>query len=1107
MKRFGKNFIRAAVCAAGIALLFGVTACKELFADIEEDFSYWASEPVITGFRAASPVSVNAAGVQCVPSASPAVLTFTVRNPKNFSFIMPDTPGAPTDIVSFGSGIHDSSGTNPPAVTADYTLVQSARDTFTLTYTTAFLKRYEYGSANIGAAIKLYSTDGRKFNRIYKFDLYANTPPPDPAPVEAAAGKIALFKTYTADSQGKRYYVLCFKADGLPGENMPAGVPLHSDLTHVYVSKNGGTEKPYPVTLNSGGFNISQSGGNFIAKTDTDSLSNAEAGVFSGSPQPDSVPSGSWMLYLKTDIPVGGGTATYRIRLFDGKLYSGRAEQTIGKRTLPAPKVFAHADMDNTTVSGIYTEKGATDASGNEDFNATNSAAHSGSETDPIPVYSAYGEAVKLSIKQNDGNDYPTGVILSQGVQLVSGSGLNGSIDVKPDFIKLPSPADGGGEAVYKVTVKATGEGFDDSTTRTLYYKVCREVKAVSSTLPMWHILRKAISKTSAGGTVVINGEIKATDAGGNNGEITIGKSLTIEKADGATSAVINANKDNLSNGNKDRIFKVESGKTLTLKNLTLKGGMRPTGGGGSGIFVDSSAAASLTDCRIIDCVNKSGEGGAVYTKGTLSLTRGSIGGTGSWEGNKAKDGGGIYVKEGSCTLIGTQIVWNYADGGSGTGEGKGGGIYVDGEASCTLDGVTMQNNTVKDGSPNKGKGSAVYVAKKTDKTPTLTLKGNVQIGTSDLNSNSICLGYAVNGSTIQTAFVSATYAGLNYSAHINIEPEDYIKQCNRSLIRGGAINWRSDRFHLTNIPTGETWKLSSQNGNVAYPDELLLQKTSAKLIAPATGSWKALKEAVQSMAFDGTLTIDGTFTATSGDDSGEIVVNKSLTIKGDPSAVIDADNKCRIFKLGGLVTLENIMLQNGNANSPDEGMNGGGIYVTAGNSITLKDCIIEACKAGESGGGIYLGNPANRDHELKNTRIINCIANISNVSEELVGGGAIYFSTNNGNITLVMDKDSSVRLSAGPDANKPYKNDIFLIENAKIKLTGGAFAGNGPIARITPQKEIYGEGHQVLEGDITAGPSSKKNYLRFRVTPEVLSGGTTKQWYVGSDGKLTTTP
>ena len=118
--------MRTAVCAAGIALLFSVTACKELLADIEEDFSYWASEPVITGFRSASPAQTSPAGVQCVPSASDAVITLTVHNPKNFSFIMPDSSGTPADIVTFGSGIHDASGTNPPAVNADYTLVQSA---------------------------------------------------------------------------------------------------------------------------------------------------------------------------------------------------------------------------------------------------------------------------------------------------------------------------------------------------------------------------------------------------------------------------------------------------------------------------------------------------------------------------------------------------------------------------------------------------------------------------------------------------------------------------------------------------------------------------------------------------------------------------------------------------------------------------------------------------------------------------------------------------------------------------------------------------------------------------------------------------------------------
>jgi len=100
MRKIGTVLIGVASAAA----LLTITACKELFADIEEDFSYWASEPVITGFRSASPASVSAAGVQCVPSASPAVFTFTVRNPQSFSFVMPGT-GAPSDIVTFGSGI------------------------------------------------------------------------------------------------------------------------------------------------------------------------------------------------------------------------------------------------------------------------------------------------------------------------------------------------------------------------------------------------------------------------------------------------------------------------------------------------------------------------------------------------------------------------------------------------------------------------------------------------------------------------------------------------------------------------------------------------------------------------------------------------------------------------------------------------------------------------------------------------------------------------------------------------------------------------------------------------------------------------------------------
>lgn len=40
-----KNIIRAVVCAAGIALLFGITACKQFSADIDEELGYWARSP------------------------------------------------------------------------------------------------------------------------------------------------------------------------------------------------------------------------------------------------------------------------------------------------------------------------------------------------------------------------------------------------------------------------------------------------------------------------------------------------------------------------------------------------------------------------------------------------------------------------------------------------------------------------------------------------------------------------------------------------------------------------------------------------------------------------------------------------------------------------------------------------------------------------------------------------------------------------------------------------------------------------------------------------------------------------------------------------------
>ncbi|ERJ93973.1 right-handed parallel beta-helix repeat-containing protein [Treponema lecithinolyticum] len=883
-----RKFSTVLIGAASVAALFAITACKELFANIEEDFSYWASEPVITGFTAASSAQTSPAGVQCVPSATDAVITLTVRNPKNFSFVMPGT-GAPADIVRFASGIHDASGTKAPEAGTDYTLSQSGQSTLTLTYKPAFLKRYEQSRANIGASITLYSTDGRKFNQTYSFDLEANTPPPDPAPVEAsAANKIALFKTCTPEG-GKHYYVLCFKVDGLPGENVPANVPLHSDLTHVYVSKNGGTETACPVMLNSGDFVITNPLNTaFIAKTDAAPLSNAEADALSGSPQPDTVPLGPWVLYLKTDVPVGGVTAKYGIRLFDGKFYSARAEQTIGKRELPAPKVFADSTMNNTADSGVYTEKGATDASGNNDLNGGGATIGGvlpdGSDVaHAIPVYSAYGNAVKLTIKKPDGTDYPAGVTVTGSAEKDSGDSVPGSASFtagQSAVVTLPSPADGGGVAVYKVVFKATGEGFDDSTTRTLYYKVRREVKAVSGlNRQMWHILKKAIEYTSAGGTVVVNGEIKATNAPDNYDEITINKNLTI-RGNNKTFDILNAN---TTDGSKPghRIFSVNFG-TLTLKNLTLKGGICPSGAGGGIYISNNSSSCKMTDTDIKNCTVSGGNklGGAVYVRIDGSL-----------------------IVESGCVISGNTAP-----------DGKGAAVYLESGGTFNIAGDAQINEA-----------NDVFLEKNAD-VPYVPSKNAKLTVTAPLTGTHIVARITPDDYTAGIAAVNAS--GVDISAYANrFKITDQNPTTPWKLIHNGTDLVLKQV--TTVIPSGsnawKTLKNAIEASTVEDGDEFVIQ--GAITATSATGDHGAIsvtkKITVKGAGSTPTLDADTRSRIFTVENGGELTLENLTLKKGKADGTQDADKY------------------------------GGGILVKEGCEAKLKNCTVKACAAAEKGGGI----------------------------------------------------------------------------------------------------------------------------------------------------------
>ena len=224
-----------------------------------------------------------------------------------------------------------------------------------------------------------------------------------------------------------------------------------------------------------------------------------------------------------------------------------------------------------------------------------------------------------------------------------------------------------------------------------------------------------------------------------DNGEIVIDKNLTIKKADTAATAVLDANKD-AGGKPKHRIFKVGAGKTLTLQNLKLKGGMAEgTGDAGlGGAIFASGATVNITNCTLTG--NEANSGGGIYAKkitvtpSAVTISGCTIGGTTAADANKAADyGGGIYIDEG-CSLTlkdGAKVIGNTAVSGGGVynkggsfemtgGEIKsntanyGGGNYVkDAGATLTMSGGTISENKAEKYSTDSGRGGdggGVYI-------------------------------------------------------------------------------------------------------------------------------------------------------------------------------------------------------------------------------------------------------------------------------------------------------------------------------------------------------------------------------------------------------------
>ena len=636
-----------------LAVIVVCAGCKNYQADIDNYLSYWSTQATIARYSFdPAAVQTDNEKIQNIPSSSDVNVILTVRNPKNFTFKMPQNPGAPADadIVVFPTDVTGTAGSAPTQQT-DYTLTQESSSQLRLTYKKAFLQKYEYGAKNIGPTIKLYAADGRPFPGTFKLNVKVNTPPPN-------LTYRAIGKTAVHDGNGKRYYVLFLEANGMDttinGSNL-----LHKDIKYLSIAEGSGTYQSIPLTVKAdkSGFDISDAGGRLLAHTETAQL--ASSAVGSGVATDDiSTLSGGWIVRVKTDVEVKGPKKEYRFWLQD----------EAGLRSTETASASTYK-INRTNQQEIR--------SGQDAWKNLKAAVENAAAGDVIIVD---GTITATSDSGNNGEIAVTKSITIRGksgagTDILNANETNGSKPAHRIFkvtncnLTLEGLTLKGGMA----TGTELGGGIYITTTA-----------SNNSTLTLKNGVRISANSAQKGGGIAVENAKLIIEAG-----CAIGG----EQLYSGTDASKPKGNQTTSSGCGGGIYVGKKAECTIKEGVKIQYNSADSGGG---IYVDSSDSATDPDkgelivngtaanpVVISNCVvtGSSSSGGGIYSKGKVTLEYAKL------EHNKAQtngQGGGIYINEyaGACMLDNTTITGCEAIS-------AGGGVYIFANRSLTLKGST----------------------------------------------------------------------------------------------------------------------------------------------------------------------------------------------------------------------------------------------------------------------------------------------------------------------------------------------------------------------------------------------------------------------------------
>ena len=314
-------------------------------------------------------------------------------------------------------------------------------------------------------------------------------------------------------------------------------------------------------------------------------------------------------------------------------------------------------------------------------------------------------------------------------------------------------------------------------------------------------------TKTFGDGITKVMTEIVIDDNITLTGSTTEGESSTVQVSSPYEWDGTSGN----SSATESRVFNVDaSGKTITIANMTVKGGdisalssTSSYGGSiylgdgtltidaciingskaayGGGICLGGSGTLSISGSTMSDCT-ASGNGGCVFNSGTTTISGSIIGNS-----TAAASGGGFYNGSGTATITESTISGNSAGA-------YGGGFYNSANGTATITGCTINGNT---GANGGGIGNA----------KTMALVNSTIYG----NAGSTSGGGIYNSSSLN--ILDCTVAGNSGSSGAGIYSTGTMYSTNNIV----AYNYLSDNSAYTDINNSGTvygnYNISSYTG------------------------------------------------------------------------------------------------------------------------------------------------------------------------------------------------------------------------------------------------------------------------------------------------------